>query len=172
MDLDGLRCGPGRQPAGLQLGHGRLLQERLAGVAKVGGPVGEPPCRLELGGDVGQLELDRLELRDRLAELHPLAGVVGGQVEHGLGQAERQGGDRDPPDLKRAQELAEPHGRITDQVIVGDPDVVEEQLAGVEAPPADAAHLRAHGEAGVSFSTTKLANAGACPSPSRCGPAA
>ena len=33
-------------------------------------------------------------------------------------------------------------------MIVGDPDVVEEQLAGVEAPPADAAHLRAHGEAG------------------------
>ena len=46
------------------------------------------------------------------------------------------------------QELAEPHRRIADEVVVGDPDVVEEQLAGVEAPPADAAQLRAHREAG------------------------
>ena len=53
------------------------------------------------------------------------------------------------------QELAEPHRRIADEMIVGDPDVVEEQLAGVEAAPADAAHLRAHREAG------------ACPSPRR-----
>ena len=75
-------------------------------------------------------------------------GVVRGQVEHGLGQAERQRGDRDAPDLERAQELAEPHRRIADEVLVGHPDVVEEQLAGVEAPPADAPHLRAHGEAG------------------------
>ena len=75
-------------------------------------------------------------------------GVVGRQVEHGLGEAERQRGDRDAPDLERAQELAEAHRGIADEVVVGDPHVVEEQLAGVEAPPADAAHLRAHREAG------------------------
>ena len=73
VDLDGLRRRPGRHAAGLQLGHRRLLLERLAGVAQGGGAVGEPPRRLELGGDVGQLELHGLELRDRLPELHPLA---------------------------------------------------------------------------------------------------
>ena len=76
------------------------------------------------------------------------ARVLGRQVEHGLRQAERQRGDRDAPDLERAQELAEPHRRIADEVIVGDPHVVEVQLARVEAAPADAAHLRAHREAG------------------------
>ena len=74
--------------------------------------------------------------------------VVRRQVEHRLGQAEGQGCDRDPPDLERSQELAEPHRGIADEVVVGDPDVVEEQFAGVETPPADAAHLRAHREAG------------------------
>ena len=120
----------------------------MPGVAQGRGAIREPPRRLELGRDVGELELDRLELRDGLAELHALPRVVRRHVEHGLGQAERQRGDRDAPDLERAQELAEPHRRIADEVIVGDPDVVEEQLAGVETAPADAAHLRAHGEAG------------------------
>ena len=148
VDLDGLRCRRYREATGLQLRHRRFLEEGLPGVAQVRGAIREPPCRLELGRDVGELELDRLELRDGLAELHALPGVVRRHVEHGLGQAERQGRDRDAPDLERAQELAEPHRRIADEVIVGDPDVVEEQLAGVETPPADAAHLRAHGEAG------------------------
>ena len=74
--------------------------------------------------------------------------VVRRQVEHGLGQAERQRRDRDAPDLERAEELAEPHRGIADEVIVGDPHVVEGQLARVETAPADAAHLRAHREAG------------------------
>ena len=76
------------------------------------------------------------------------AGVLRGQVEHGLGQAEREGGDGDAPDLEGAQELAEAQIGVADQVVVGDLDVVEVQLAGVEAAPPDAAHLRTHGEAG------------------------
>ena len=56
--------------------------------------------------------------------------------------------DGDAPDLERAEELAEPHVGIADQVLVGHPDVVEVQLPGVEAAPADAPHLRSHGETG------------------------
>ena len=41
-----------------------------------------------------------------------------------------------------------PRSGIADEVVVGHPHVVEVQLAGVEAPPADAPHLRAHREAG------------------------
>ena len=122
--------------------------ERLARVAQRGGAVGEPAGRLQLGGDVGQLELHRLELRDRLAELLALLGVVEGEVEHGLGEAERQRGDGDAADLERPQELAEAEVRVADEVLVGDPHVVEVQLAGVEALPPDAPHLRAHREPG------------------------
>ena len=73
MDLDGLRCGRHREAAGLQLGHRRLLEERLARVAQVRGAVGEPPRRLQLGGDVGQLELDRLEASRSAARTAPAA---------------------------------------------------------------------------------------------------
>ena len=44
--------------------------------------------------------------------------------------------------------MAESHRRIADEVLVRNPDVVEEQLAGVETAPADAAEFRAHREAG------------------------
>ena len=74
VDLDRLRRRPGRHPARLELRHGRLLLEGLARVAQRGGAVGEPAGRLELGGDVGQLELHRLELRDRLPELRRAPG--------------------------------------------------------------------------------------------------
>ena len=74
--------------------------------------------------------------------------VLGGQVEHGLGQAEGKGGDGDAADLECAQELAETHGGIADELVVGNPDVVQVELAGVETTPADPPHLRTHGEAG------------------------
>ena len=92
----------------------------------------------------GQLELHRLELRDRLAELLSLLRVVEREVEHRLGEAERQGRDGDAAHLERAQELAEPHGRVADKVLLGDPHVVEVQLPRIEAAPADAPHLRPH----------------------------
>ena len=62
-------------------------------------------------------------------------------------RAEREGRDGDPSHLERAQELAEPEVRITQKVVVGHPHVVEVELAGIEAAPADAAHFGAHGEA-------------------------
>jgi hypothetical protein len=148
VDLHGLRCRRDREAAGLQLRHRRLLEERLARVAQVRGPVREPARRLELGRDVGELELDRLELRDRLTELDALLGVVRREVEHGLGQAQGQRRDGDAADLERAEELRETHVGVTDQVVVRHPHVVEGELARVEAAPTDAAQLRPHREAG------------------------
>jgi hypothetical protein len=53
-----------------------------------------------------------------------------------------------------------PPPELAEHVVVGDEDVVEEQLARVEGAPADAAHLGALRVARVSRSTTKLANDG------------
>ncbi len=147
VDLDGFGRGLHREAARLQLRHRRFLEERLSRVPQVGGAVREPARRFQLGRDVGQLELDRLELRDRLPELLAVARVVEREVEHRLGEAEGERGDRDAPDLECAQELAEPHRRIADEVIFGNEYVVEEQFARVEPAPPDAAQLRAHREA-------------------------
>ena len=57
----------------------------------------------------------------------------------------------------------EPHRGIADEVVVGHPHVVEEQLARVEAAPADAAHLRAHREARACPSRRRSSRTSAAP---------
>src|SRR5690606_24663383 len=102
----------------------------------------------ELGGHVGELELDRLELRERPTELLALLGVVEGQFEDRSGERDRQRRDRDPADRERGQELREAAGRVADDVLVGQVDIGEGQLPAVEGVPTDAAKLGAGGVAG------------------------
>ena len=54
---------------------------------------------------VGELELDRLELGDRLAERLALLGVRQRLVVRPLRDADRAGGDVDPAPLQRGQHL-------------------------------------------------------------------
>src|ERR1700722_14726528 len=141
-DLHRLADHARRHLAGLQLGHGGLLLERLARIAPRGRVVGEPPGGLDFRRHVGQLELDRLEARDRRAELLAPLRVVQGHPHRPRGGAEGKRRDGDPPDLKRAEELPEPAARLAHHLVVGDPDVVEEQVPGVQALPPDPAQLR------------------------------
>ena len=89
VDLDrgiGRPHGDGRC---LELGHRRVPGERLSPVFEPGGLVDEEPRRLQLRDDVGEEELDRLEVGDRPAELTALARVLHGGVERGLRDPER-----------------------------------------------------------------------------------
>ena len=100
VDLERGVDGAVRELTGIELGHCRLEGERS--------PLIFQPRRLQneaagcgyLGRHVRQLELDRLEGRDRLTELVPLAGVGVCEVVGPLGQAESHGCDRDPPAIQ------------------------------------------------------------------------
>src|SRR5436305_1933814 len=73
---------------GEQLRHAGLEVGALAGVLQPRGLAGEEACRLHLGGHVRELELDRLVLRDRLAEGLALLGVAQRELEGALGDAD------------------------------------------------------------------------------------
>ena len=64
-------------------------------------------ARLDLGRHVGELELHRLELRDRPAELLPLLRVGEGQVVGALREPDAHGGDRDAAAVEDLEELVE-----------------------------------------------------------------
>ena len=68
VDLDRLLGRSDREAAGDQLRLRGGEGERLAGVLLQRGAPGEQAGGLDLGGEVGDLRLDRLELGDRLAE--------------------------------------------------------------------------------------------------------
>ena len=72
--------------------------------------------RLELGRHVGEGELGRLEVGDRLAELLALLGIFDRLVEAALGAAERAGADVDAPAVEAHHRDAEALALGADEV--------------------------------------------------------
>src|SRR5262245_507697 len=85
----------------------RLERERLPGVLQPRGAVDELPPGVDLRRHVGELELDRLEVRDRLPELSPLLRIGDRQVVRALREADAHGCDRDPAAVEDVEELPE-----------------------------------------------------------------
>src|ERR1019366_1595235 len=78
---------------GEQLGHPRLEVRANACVLQARRAQSEQPGGVDLGGHVGELELDRLVLCDRLAERLALLGVAQSQLQGALGDADAACGD-------------------------------------------------------------------------------
>src|ERR1035437_6071194 len=94
VDLDGEIRDAHGDLRGVELRHRRFLRRRAALVLQPAGAVCQEPRRLDLGGHVAEEILDRLELRDRLAELPPLLRVTERALEGALGHAEGERRDR------------------------------------------------------------------------------
>src|SRR5438309_76804 len=86
--------------------------------------------------DVGERELHRLELRDRLAELVPLLRVGEREVVRALREPDAHRRHRDAAAVEDLQELPEALAALTEQVPLRHGAVVEGELARVRrAPP-------------------------------------
>ncbi len=79
----------------------------------------QQPGRVDLGRHVGELELDRLVLGDRLAERPALLRVGERVLERGARDAERLGRDADPAAVERRHRDLEAAADLAEQVIVG-----------------------------------------------------
>ena len=87
---------------GEELRHPRFEVRPLTAILHQRGVQHELAPRLDLGGHVGELELDRLVLRDGLAEGAALLRVTYGILEGGLRHTDGAGGDIDASDLQAA----------------------------------------------------------------------
>ena len=96
---------------------------------------------------VGQLELDRLELVDRLAELPALAGVGDRVVGRALGDAHGLRGGAQAGALERAERHRQPLADLADHVLLGHSHVVEDRLPGGRGADAELVLELAHAEA-------------------------
>src|SRR3989304_459337 len=102
MDLDRVVHGPMRGLAREQLRRARLVRVLHAAVFHPRGSVCEDPRGLDFRRHVRELPLDRLELRDLLAERLPLLSVL---------QALLEGPLRDPEGLRRTPDPPAAAGR-------------------------------------------------------------
>ena len=114
------------------------------------------------GLHVGEHERDGLVLPDRLAELDPLRGVVGGELQRRPATPDRHRGHRRPGRLEglhrgllaaRLAALGQPGQPgvqlvlAADQAPAGHPHVIEDDLGGVRGADAVLAELLALGQA-------------------------
>src|SRR5215211_5719858 len=136
-----------------QLRHACLEVRALAGVLHAGGLEREQARGLDLRGHVGELELDRLVLGDRLAERLALLRVAQAQLERALRDADAAGGDVDPADLERVHHLGE---ALAEAGVLAAEDhpggalvAVEDQLCRLDALVAHLLDLGRHVEARV-----------------------
>src|SRR4051794_2339383 len=130
-----------------QLGHAGLDVAPLAGHLALGCAACEQPGRLQPRRHLGELELDRLVLSDRLAERRPQLGVTDRCVERRTRHPDRAGSDVDTSDLERTQDLRQAAPELADEVRAGDAVVGIRHLDGLDALVAELADLLAHGDA-------------------------
>ncbi len=96
----------------------------------------EQPGRLDLGREVGDLGLDRLELGDRLAEGLALLGVGDRLVERALGEADAHRRDADPAAVEDVEEVLEAVAAAAEQVALRHAAVLEAERPCVGGVPA------------------------------------
>ena len=140
-DLDAFDRRPHRHVGGVILGHRRLLFEVEAVVLQPGGPQQHQLRRIEFGGHVGQLELDRLEGGDRLPELHPLLGVFDGVLEGRPADPAGLGADADPSRIEAREHLLESLAGLSEQIFRRHLGVLKDQL---RRPGGEKTHFLLH----------------------------
>src|SRR5215217_7165860 len=131
-----------------QLRHAGLEVGALPGVLHTRGLQREQPGGLDLRGHVGELELDRLVLSDRLSEGLALLRVTQGELERALGDAHSARGHVHAADLERVHHLGEALAEtvlLAAQDALGRADeVVVDELRGLHALVAHLLDLGRH----------------------------
>src|SRR5262249_22341390 len=132
------------------LGHAGLEIAALATIEGIGGIERQQSRRPRPRRHLAELELDRLMLADRLAEGPADLRILGGQSQGSLGNAGTAGGNIDATEFKPTGRLDEALSfAATDQMLLGDAIVLENQLAGIDALVAEFLQLPADAEAGL-----------------------
>src|SRR5215216_481680 len=123
--------GLGRVPQGFGsevLGVGALPGGRLAPVLEVGALVGQETGGLYLHRHVGDEALDQLVLAEAVPANYTLVAELYGPFQASLGDADRPGRDRQPPEIEGVHRHAEAVALVAEQVPRGHPAVLQENL--------------------------------------------
>jgi len=133
--------------AGEELCHAGLDVAALAAIFLRRGGIDEEARCLDLRRHVGQLDLDRLVLGDRLAESDPLLSVPDRLLKGGPGEPEPARSQIDALGLEPGHHVLEPEALdAADQVRRRNREVVEVQLGGLHRPVPELVDVAAYGQ--------------------------
>src|SRR3990172_1579873 len=137
VNLDRLVRYEGGHLARVQLRHGGLLLEREATVLAPRGVPDERPRRVDPHRHVRDHELDRLVVRDRLAELDAILRVRDGGLEGALRNPDRHRADADPAAVEEEERVHEALVLLSEKRVPGHLALREEDLRGGAPPHAE-----------------------------------
>src|SRR5688572_15619201 len=135
-----------RRLGGEVLGHAGLEIAALAAVVDGRRVLDQQSRGLDARRHLGELQLDRLVLADRLAEGVALARILERFLERGLGHADAARRDIDPAELEAADGLMKAAPFRADQIARRHAVVVEHELGRIDALVAELLELAARGE--------------------------
>ena len=124
------------QLAAIGLDHRDLARRVEAPGVEPGGVVDELAPGLDLGGEHGELLADRLLLPERGAEGRAGADIVDRQLDRGLRLAHRHGADHRALVLEVAHDRVKAAPLAAEQVLGGNPALLENELGRVRGAPA------------------------------------
>lgn len=132
----------------VQLGHGGILDEVLAGLLLASGVEDQGASGGDLGVGLGELVLHALELADQGAELLAVVpAVLDGVLPGTESEAGHLGGDADTALVEDADGVLVALAALTEDVLLGDVDVVKVEDAGAAGADAELLLLLGDGEA-------------------------
>ncbi|KFB70344.1 MAG: hypothetical protein AW09_004570 [Candidatus Accumulibacter phosphatis] len=130
----GLQTDVGRLPGGLGsevLGHVGLRAAGLLRVEQRAGLETHQVGRLDLDQGLGDRELHPLVHADRPVENDALAGVARRAIDEPVAITDAFCGDQGPFGIESVEQVAEALALVTDQVLCGDFEIIEEQFVGL-----------------------------------------
>src|SRR6266513_4747430 len=114
---------------------------------------------LDLRGHIGQLKLNALKVRDRLAELTSHRRIAQRVLESALGDPERQRGNADASRVERLHKIDEALALLTDEILDRNLDVLHNELGSVRCAPTELVFLLAGAKAFHARQTRLVADA-------------
>ncbi len=128
VDLDGFINAAMEHLGAVELAHGRLLGEGLAGVHQPGGAIDQRAQGLDLGGHVGDHPLDGLFVSDGHTELFPRLGPLDAGLQHCLRPAQAAGPQAEATHVQRLHKGDEAGSELAQHVLFGHTAVLENYL--------------------------------------------
>ncbi len=116
MNLNGFVRDPSSHFAGEKLRDGGIHAKASAGILLPRGFTNEQASCVDLGGHIGKHELDRLELRDRMAESHALLRPGERGFKRALSDAGGLRGDSDTSSIERGERNLVPFALVPNAI--------------------------------------------------------
>src|SRR5258706_5541500 len=133
-ELNCLRRDPHRRFGCEQLRHAGVERDILARIFASRRPMRQRPRRFRACGHVGELELHRLEVRDRLLELPALGAILDGKLQGFPCNSHSLSPNPQPPGIEAFHRVDEPHPLLAQHLTGGGAEIVQRDAPRVRCP--------------------------------------